>query len=513
MTAGDRILTTGALALGAALLVFAVSRADPFDAGTLVGLLLVAAAATSLLLGSSLGDRRAGSTALAAGAALITVAVGHGATATIVERDLRIGMLPLALPMVAAVLIRSPRLALVAAAGGVAAGPGRMLVYDPFLDPHCMSCAPGELVLWPAPHLAAALEPIGLLVTIVAVVLALQRGRAAIELQVVLACLVAFGAHVARDQAVLLGAIAAASWLARSTAAEWRRRRAVRRLLRALDDGDDLTTVLRRALADDTLIVAFPDGEAFVDRSGTAVLPAPDQVTAALPVDGTLVARIHHAPATRMPELALGLDAPMRLALGNERLTAQLAARVNELVRARAEVVENGVLERRALERDLHDGVQQDLLALGLDLRVAASGLGPHDPERGRLEDAVVGVHAALDEIRDISHGVYPPLLATRGIAAATASLARRRSAPMGLGAVPEGRFPDAVERAVFAVVAEAVDRGAQNLEVQLAMNRLVVHATGAGPGADGILPDLVAAVGGQIQLGTPEIWAEFPCG
>jgi signal transduction histidine kinase len=213
-----------------------------------------------------------------------------------------------------------------------------------------------------------------------------------------------------------------------------------------------------------------------------------------------------------VPELTTRLDDVPSLAIANERLTAQLAARVRELTRARAAVVEAGTYDRRALERDLHDGVQQDLLALGFDLRVAASGLAPDDPDRLTLEAAVAEVHAALDELRDISHGVYPPLLATRGLAAATQSLVRRRAARVTLGALPAGRYADAVERAAFAVLAEAVDRGATHLEAHVTDGRMTVLAEGSGPGVDGILPDMVAALGGEIDLGSSPVKAVIPC-
>ncbi|MEO5663438.1 MAG: histidine kinase [Nocardioides sp.] len=511
MTRTDAVLRTGAVALGVALLGFAVPRADPADPGTSVGLLLVVAAVACALLGRGVSDTRAATWALLAGAAVVAVTVGQTATATVVERDLRIGMLPLVLPLVAAVLIRSPTLATVAAAGGFVAGPGRMLVYDPFLDPGCVACAPGRIVLWPAPLLATVLTPVGIAMATTAVILALVSRRSPLELLALLGCLAAFSANVAGDPLVLVGAMIASFWLVRTTTVAWYRRTSVHRLLRTLDEGDDLTTVLRRDLGDDSLIVTFPDGDDLITRSGAVGAPAPGQELTDLMVQGTLVARIHHAPATRVPELTAGLDAPARLALGNERLTAQLAARVGELTRARADLVESGVRERRVLERDLHDGAQQDLLALGLDLRVAASALGPEDPRRVPLEEAVLGVHRALDDLRNISHGVYPPLLATRGLAAAVASLARRTSTTLEIGPIPDGRFPDAIERAAFAVIAEAVDRGARHLSVTVADGRLRVQAEHAGPGVDGILPDLVAAVGGVLDL-DQTITAVIPC-
>ncbi len=497
-------------ALGVARLVVVTPRSDLTDATTVTGVLLLLAAVVGMFAAPSL--RRAAAIAVPAGAALVAVGVGRASTATLVERDLWIACLPLVLPLVAAVLVRAPALAAAAALGGVLAGPVRVLVYDPFLDPRCPACAPGELVLWPSPDLAEVLHPLGLAVTAVAVVVALAGRRSPLELVGVLGCLAAYFADVGRDASVVLGGLLGAGWIARTTVSEVRRRREVRRLLGSLDAGEGLTSVLRRDLGDDELVVTFPDGDDLVDRAGGPPPSAERLLATDLVVDGTLVARVHHRPTTRVPELATGLDDPSRLALANERLTAQLAARVRDLTQARAAVVETGVRDRRTLERDLHDGVQQDLLALGLDLRVAAGRLASDDPARRALDDAVTEVHAALDEVRDISHGVYPPLLATRGLAAATASLARRTSAVVEVGPMLADRLPDAVERAAFAVLAEAVDRGAGYAEARVIDDRLVVRAEGAGPGADGILPDLVAAVGGRLDLGPGSVTAVIPC-
>ena len=500
---------TGAAVLGVAVLSVVGPRADP-AVPTLAGLGLLVVAVLAVLTAPA--ARRSIGLAAPAAAALLVIGVGQSSTATLVERDLRIGCLPLVLPLAAAALIPPRRLAAAAAMGGVLAGPLRMLFYDPFLDPACAGCAPGQLVVWPAPDLAGVLPVLGLVITMLAVLLALGTGRAAVELFGVLVCLSAYAADAAREQFVAVGGVLVACWLSRTSAVAWQRQREVRRLLRSLDAGDDLTTALRRDLGDRDLVVTFPDGEDFIDRSGTIVPARLDLATDDLFVQDTLVARVHHAPMTRVPDLATGLDDSARLALANEQLTAQLAARVHDLTRARAAVVETAVQDRRSLERDLHDGVQQDLLALGLDLRVAAAGLAPDDPDRRALDDAVVEVCAALDEVRRISHGVYPPLLATRGLAAAVACLARRTSSAVEVGPLPEGRLPGAVERAAFAVLAEAVDRGARYVEARLTDGRLVVRATGAGPGVDGILADLVAAVGGEANLGPGTISAAIAC-
>jgi hypothetical protein len=417
----DGSIRTGAAALGVALLALVMPRASPADPATLAGLVLLVVAAVTMLTAPT--SRCAAALAVPAASARVAVGVGRAPTATLVERDLWIGCLPLVLPLAASILIRAPWLAAVAAVGGVLAGPVRMLVYDPFLDPACTACERGQLVVWPAPDLAQILYPLGLGITTLAVLMALAAFRSPMELAGVLLCLAAFAADLWRYEVVVAGGVLAAWWLARTTALVRHRRREVRRLLRALDDGDDLTAVLRRDLGDPDLVVSFPDGQDLVDRAGNEAPADGVLATTDLFAEGALVARVHHAPMTRVPELA-----------------------------------------------------------------------------------------AALDEVRDISHGVYPPLLATRGLAAATASLARRTSASVEVGPLPERRLADAVERAAFAVLAEAVDRGAGYVEARVTDARLVVVATGAGPGFDGILPDLVAALGGEVDLGPGTITAVIPC-
>ena len=335
----DGIIRTAAAALGVAVLAVVLPRAEPADPATLAGLLLLVVALAAML--AVPGVRRAAALAVPAAAALVAVGVGRAPTATLVERDLGIGCLPLVLPLVAAVLIRAPWLAAAAAVGGVLAGPVRMLVYDPFLDPACPACAPGRLVVWPAPELAELLHPLGLTLTALAVVAAVAILRSPVELVGVLLCLAAYAADVGRYQSVVVGGLLAACWLARTTALAWQRRREVRRLLRSLDEGDDLTTVLRRDLRDGDLVVTFPDGQDLVDRAGAVVPAGSYPATTDLVVEGTLVARVHHSSTTLVPELATGLDDPARLALANERLTAQLAARVRDLTMARAAVVED----------------------------------------------------------------------------------------------------------------------------------------------------------------------------
>ena len=223
-----------------------------------------------------------------------------------------------------------------------------------------------------------------------------------------------------------------------------------------------------------------------------------------------------HAFITRLaadlPDLDAALDPVAALVLQKERLTAQLAARVHELTRARTHVARVGLDQRRALERDLHDGVQQQLLALGLDIRLALGALPADSPDRASLDEALVLVHECVDRVRAISTGVSPPLLTTRGFRAAVSALIRRHDAPVDIDDFPQGRLPPDVERAAYAVVAEALARGASSLRATEVDGELTVVADGTAPGADGVLPDLVAALGGRIRLGDSSIEAVIPC-
>jgi signal transduction histidine kinase len=200
--------------------------------------------------------------------------------------------------------------------------------------------------------------------------------------------------------------------------------------------------------------------------------------------------------------------------LQKERLTAQLAARVHELSQARTRVVRVGLEQRRALERDLHDGVQQQLLALGLDIRLALGSLPADSPERAAMDNALVLVHDCVERVRTISTGVSPPLLVTRGLRAAVMGLVRRQGVPVDVGELPNGRLPPDVERAAYAVVAEALARRAVSVQAIHADGQLTVRAQGATVvDDDGVVPDLVAALGGIIRLDGPSIEAVIPCG
>ncbi len=128
------------------------------------------------------------------------------------------------------------------------------------------------------------------------------------------------------------------------------------------------------------------------------------------------------------------------------------------LAASRARIVEAGDVERRRLERNLHDGAQQRLVSLALRLRFARA-LVEADPPRARSEVAGASAElaAALDELRELARGIHPAVLTDRGLAAAVTALADRSPVPVEIEAMPDARLPAAVEAAAYYVIAEAI--------------------------------------------------------
>jgi signal transduction histidine kinase len=217
----------------------------------------------------------------------------------------------------------------------------------------------------------------------------------------------------------------------------------------------------------------------------------------------------------------------------NVRLDAELQARLDELRESRARIVEAGYIARRKLERDLHDGAQQRLVGLALDLRLAREKLAD-DPEAAgvMLDDASAELAKATDELRELARGIHPAILSDRGLEAAVESLAQRAPLPVELEASLEGRLPEPVEAAAYFVVSEALTNvvrhsGADRAEVGIRRDngRLVVEVTddgagGADPAGSGLrgLADRVAALDGRLQVEDPAgggtvVRAQIPLG
>jgi signal transduction histidine kinase len=198
------------------------------------------------------------------------------------------------------------------------------------------------------------------------------------------------------------------------------------------------------------------------------------------------------------------------------------AASRRELAASRARIVRSGDQARRRIERDLHDGVQQRLVSLALDVRLAAALAGQEQIDlHGRLEDLRAGLVGAIDDLRDVVHGIHPPILAECGLRAALATLARRSPIPIEVSVRGLGRLPDPVEVCLYYVASECITNALKHaratmitvdLELDEAVIVLVIRDDGVG-GADlrsgsGLvgLVDRLQALGGALEMQSPAL-------
>jgi signal transduction histidine kinase len=225
-----------------------------------------------------------------------------------------------------------------------------------------------------------------------------------------------------------------------------------------------LREALANALGDSTLELAYWSAAAgtFVDADGTPIR-LPDQgsrrAVTQLDRDGIPIAAIIHDPVLlEDPGLVASVASALRLAVENERLHAKVEAQLHEVRASRARIVAAGDAERKRVERDLHDGAQQRLVALTLALRLARSKLGDDGDAgvRRSLEQASDDAKAALGELRELAHGIHPQILTAAGLASALESLADRSPVHVSLDVGGE-RYPPAVEATAYFVVSEAL--------------------------------------------------------
>jgi signal transduction histidine kinase len=306
-------------------------------------------------------------------------------------------------------------------------------------------------------------------------------------------------------------------------------RRAVARIATSLGQAPrpgSLQAALAQAVGDPGLQIAYwlPDSQRHVDANGRPVaqpVAGPGRAVTALVRDGRQVAVVSHTAA--LPDLERELGAAVRLALENERLQAEALAQLDQLRASRVRIVETGDGERRRLERDLHDGAQQRLLALSYDLRLArAQARAGDDPQTGSLlTQATDQAQAALSELRELAHGIYPAILTEAGLAAALASLADTAPLPVQIRDAIEGRCPAAVEIAAYLLVAEALEdaagRGASHTTVGVVRTggRLLVTVDDDGTDRSAAmvqLADRVGALDGRLTVEPTRLRAEFPC-
>jgi signal transduction histidine kinase len=237
------------------------------------------------------------------------------------------------------------------------------------------------------------------------------------------------------------------------------------------------------------------------------------------------VARITTSSDRPLVEAAAGEAASE---LDNAGLRADLALRLVEVSESRARIAAAQLAERSAIERDLHDGAQQRLLALALQLR-AAHGNGDAGRLRDTVEHGIQELQAAVIELRELASGLCPAALTSGGLGAALDELAARTPVPIAVR-TPERRFPPAVETTAWFIACESITNavkhaGPDRIEVIVTHDhdRLRVRVTddgvgGADPGGRGLrgIRDRAEALGGELTVVTGRdgttIGAELPC-
>lgn len=284
-----------------------------------------------------------------------------------------------------------------------------------------------------------------------------------------------------------------------------------------------LRDALARTLRDPSLELAFPDadGDGLVDAEGHAFeLPSadrPDRRVARVERGNRLLAVLVHDAAIDAEDSGLvdAVASVARLALENERLAAQVRAQLEEVRSSRRRIVEAADAERRRVERDLHDGAQQRLVALTMRLeaaRATTEGVGE------LIDRTTDELRAAVAEVRALARGLHPTVLTEAGLRAAVEALAERSPIPVEID-VPGGRYPASVEATAYYVIAEALTNVARyaratgaRVEVREEGTTLVVGVNddgrgGADPehgsGLRGLL-DRVAAAGGSLSVDSP---------
>ena len=440
---------------------------------------------------------------------------------------------------------------------------GRVLVRDPLFDLHCWrNCLENVFLVHADRGIAEALDAVWLRSAIalggLAIVVAASRlGSATAPARRALAPIAVPGAAVAAAEGtyalalvrdpfedptkssfeaiffVRAGALALVALGVLWTVARARRlRSAVARLTAELGEAPppgSLRSALAAAVGDPTLEVAYPvpGSGLYVGADGKPVAtPKAGNGRAVTPIEREgrqLAVVVHDAALLEGPGLESEIGSAARLAVENERLQAELLAQLDGLRASRARIVERGDAERRRLERDLHDGAQQRLLAVSYDVRLArAAAATAGDGATGRLlATAEAEAHAALGELRKLAHGIFPTVLAEAGLGPALASVADEAPLPVELGDVTSARYPSAIETAAYVTVTDAIDDAVGRdatyvaIDVCRGTDRLVVTVRDDGtPRVTTLAPvvDRIGALGGTIDVAPTSLHAEIPC-
>jgi signal transduction histidine kinase len=299
----------------------------------------------------------------------------------------------------------------------------------------------------------------------------------------------------------------------------------------------DLRDALSRALRDPSLELAYwlPDFDSYADLQGRPVHLSRrnGRATTLIDRDGVhIAALIHDAALEEDPELLDAVQAAAGIALENGRLHAELRARLEELKGSRIRIVEAAHNERQLLERNLHDGAQQRLIALSLNLSLLEERIEGDSEIKAGIDQARREIAASLSELREIARGIHPAVVSGHGLEVALEQLAARAPVPVELRVEIEDRLPEPLEVAAYYVVSESLaniakhaQASAARIEVIKEQDELVLEIVDDGVGgADsehgtGLrgLADRVETLNGRLRIWTPRgggtrVKAEIPC-
>ncbi|GAA1956052.1 hypothetical protein GCM10009798_14230 [Nocardioides panacihumi] len=280
--------------------------------------------------------------------------------------------------------------------------------------------------------------------------------------------------------------------------------------------GRDLAALFRRAFDDPSVAVAYPGArpETWVTDTGLEPPEMADRVDVVR--DGRVVARIGYDPVRTDAEVVSAGAQVAAAELDNAGLRAELARRLGDVESSRRRLAEAQRTERRRIERDLHDGAQQRLLALAMDLRSAHLG-GNDQRMRQALSEGATAAQSAVRELRDLANGLHPAALADGGLPAALDDLARHSPVDLQLD-VDVPRLDPALEFTAWLVIGESVvntQKHAHATKLKVAVHqhdcqlRIRIHDDGGGaanpdgPGLRG-MRDRVEAAGGTLLIDSP---------
>jgi signal transduction histidine kinase len=304
-----------------------------------------------------------------------------------------------------------------------------------------------------------------------------------------------------------------------------------RRLARLADElaqaaPGQLGPVLARTLGDDSVEVAYwsPTLGRYVDAEGrTSHAVGSDRIAVSVERAGQHLGVVTHEASRMHPDIAVQTGPAARLAFDNERLRAEQLAQIAELRRSRSQIVRTADDTRQRIERDLHDGAQQRLLAMSFQLRLAAASAASSgdDDTQQALDLAAREARACIDELRSLAHGIFPSVLTTAGLTGALDALRDDAAVPVHLDVADEQLDAPAAMASYLAVV-ESFDAAATadvrrvRVEGRRQDNsyRLVVEWSDGRQPIDAFahVADRIGAVGGELSVEGATMEVLLPC-